>query len=218
MPREKARRRAKRVPATVRREQILDAAVSVFAQAGFREASTARIAEQLAVSEPTIFRHFATKRELYLATIDRSTDALLASWRKIAGRARSPMAAVFEIGRWHLTELGRDPGPLLLRFRSYAESSDPEVAKRVRGRFLETVVFIEALYTKARAAGEISPTTDVQALTWHFMSVGALMDVTEVLGLRSTFDLSALGGLMRQAEPASGKPKSPPLTGRGAGR
>ena len=51
------------------------------------------------VSEPTIFRHFPTKRALYLAAIDRSAEITMARWHEIAARCTSPLAALLEMGQ-----------------------------------------------------------------------------------------------------------------------
>jgi AcrR family transcriptional regulator len=53
-----------------RRQQILRVAVSVFSQRGFRGTTTKEIAQAAGVSEAIIFRHFATKEELYTAILD----------------------------------------------------------------------------------------------------------------------------------------------------
>lgn len=53
-----------------RREQILQTAVSLFAQKGFRGTTTKEIAKASGVSEAMVFRHFETKDALYDAILD----------------------------------------------------------------------------------------------------------------------------------------------------
>ena len=53
-----------------RRSQILSVAVSLFSQRGFRGTTTKEIAHAAGVSEAMVFRHFATKEELYAAILD----------------------------------------------------------------------------------------------------------------------------------------------------
>src|SRR3712207_6353975 len=53
-----------------RRSQILKVAVSLFSQKGFRGTTTKEIAQAAGVSEAMVFRHFATKQELYSAILD----------------------------------------------------------------------------------------------------------------------------------------------------
>jgi AcrR family transcriptional regulator len=53
-----------------RRLQILRVAVSLFSQRGFGGTTTKEIAQAAGVSEAMVFRHFATKQELYSAILD----------------------------------------------------------------------------------------------------------------------------------------------------
>src|SRR5258708_13703242 len=53
-----------------RKLQILRVAVSLFSQRGFGGTTTKEIAQAAGVSEAMVFRHFATKQELYSAILD----------------------------------------------------------------------------------------------------------------------------------------------------
>ena len=57
-----------------RREQILEVATGLFAQQGFQGTTTKVIAEKSGVTEALIFRHFASKEELYWAVIERKIN------------------------------------------------------------------------------------------------------------------------------------------------
>src|SRR5205807_1836166 len=58
-----------------RRLQILRVAMRIFSQRGFRGTTTKEIAMAAGVSEAMVFRHFATKEELYSAILDRKACA-----------------------------------------------------------------------------------------------------------------------------------------------
>jgi AcrR family transcriptional regulator len=58
-----------------RRLQILRVAVRLFSQHGFRGTTTKEIAQAAGVSEAMVFRHFATKEELYTAILDHKACA-----------------------------------------------------------------------------------------------------------------------------------------------
>jgi TetR/AcrR family transcriptional regulator len=60
---------APRMAAEDRREQIIEVAVRLFSQKGFRGATTREIATAAGVNEAIIFRHFSTKSDLYAAII-----------------------------------------------------------------------------------------------------------------------------------------------------
>jgi TetR/AcrR family transcriptional regulator len=53
-----------------RRRQLIDVAIDLFAQKGFGGTTTREIAAAAGVTEAVIFRHFATKQDLYQAILD----------------------------------------------------------------------------------------------------------------------------------------------------
>jgi AcrR family transcriptional regulator len=59
-----------RMAAEDRRHQILHVAVTLFSQRGFGGTTTKEIAQAAGVSEAMVFRHYATKQELYTAILD----------------------------------------------------------------------------------------------------------------------------------------------------
>ena len=63
-------RRCEREPEQ-RCQEILDAATELFAEQGYSDAGTQELADRLGVGKGTIFRHFPTKRDLFLAAVDR---------------------------------------------------------------------------------------------------------------------------------------------------
>jgi TetR/AcrR family transcriptional regulator len=60
----------KRMHGEDRRRQILEVAIDLFSKRGFGGTTTKQIAEAAGVSEAIIFRHFATKQDLYTAILD----------------------------------------------------------------------------------------------------------------------------------------------------
>lgn len=70
-----------------RRSQILRVAIKLFSQNGFRGTTTREIARAAGVSEAMVFRHFATKHELYHAILDH---------KACEGRAADPMEMIRE--------------------------------------------------------------------------------------------------------------------------
>ena len=63
-----------RLPAADRKEQIIAVATELFAKQGFQGTTTRQISERAGVTEALIFRHFASKEELYWAVIERKTS------------------------------------------------------------------------------------------------------------------------------------------------
>jgi AcrR family transcriptional regulator len=177
------RMRARRLPAEERRRQILDAAIAVFARQGYAGTGTADIARAAGIGEPTIYRYFPNKRELYVAAIREGADEIREEWEHIAETAPDPMTALQQIGIWYYAQMHKRPELLQLRSRSFLESGDTEVAEVVREQYRSIVRFVESLFQRARAAGQVSESVEPRTMTWLFMAVGALLDLTQMLDL-----------------------------------
>ncbi|MCI0663893.1 MAG: TetR/AcrR family transcriptional regulator [Acidobacteria bacterium] len=64
-----------RMTAQDRRQQIIDVALKLFSEKGFRGTTTKEIALAAGINEAIIFRHFATKSDLYAAIIDQKASS-----------------------------------------------------------------------------------------------------------------------------------------------
>jgi AcrR family transcriptional regulator len=88
-----------RMTGVARKMDIVRVAMRLFSQRGFRGTTTKEIAQAAGVSEAIIFRHFATKQELYAAILDHKACAGgLNDPHEIVAEAikRKDDAAVFE--------------------------------------------------------------------------------------------------------------------------
>ncbi|MFM9597624.1 TetR/AcrR family transcriptional regulator, partial [Streptomyces scabiei] len=58
-----------------RRAAIIEAAIELFSEKGFRGTTTRELAQAVGVSEPVLYQHFATKKELYIAILSEKAVA-----------------------------------------------------------------------------------------------------------------------------------------------
>src|SRR6202140_1933084 len=127
-----------RLTAPERREQILEAAVTVFAERGYEGASTDLIARMAGISQPYLFRLFGTKRELIIATVKRC----FADTESLFLRAASGLAgeeALAAMGEAYIDEIRRSPLRLPAQLQSYAACDDPAIRTVVAAGFGELV-------------------------------------------------------------------------------
>jgi AcrR family transcriptional regulator len=66
----------KRLPPAERRELILEAAGELFGERGYAHTSLDEIAAAAGVTKPILYRHFDSKKALYLALLERHRDDL----------------------------------------------------------------------------------------------------------------------------------------------
>src|SRR5579859_3078465 len=63
-----------RVPASERRDALIDSAVHEFARDGLHGTPVDRIARSVGVAQPYVFALFGSKRELFLAAVERGFE------------------------------------------------------------------------------------------------------------------------------------------------
>jgi AcrR family transcriptional regulator len=148
----------------VRREEILDAAVGVFAEHGLHGASTEEIAKRAGISQPYVFRLFGTKKELYLAVVTRCFRQTLELMQRAAEGKRGE-EALKAIGEAYKQQLESDRVYLRAQMQAYAASEDPEVGAVVRGGYGDLVAYVERV--SGLELAEIS----------RFFAYGMLMNV-----------------------------------------
>lgn len=124
-----------------RRETVLEAARAEFAVTGYHGTSTEAIAQRAGISQPYLFRLYGTKKELFLACIERGFSVTLEGFKEASEGLRGEKA-LEAMGRAYM-DLLADRKLLLAQMQSYAACDDPEVREAVRRGFRDLYSFVE---------------------------------------------------------------------------
>lgn len=81
-----------RLPASQRRALIVEAALCVFGEHGYRGASLDEIARRAGVTKPLLYRHFSSKADLYVGLLGEEMDDMLAVVADAVADADEPEA------------------------------------------------------------------------------------------------------------------------------
>lgn len=69
--------KTKRIPRAIREQQMLDSAIRVFADLGYRSASMDTIARDANISKPMLYLYYGSKEELFSACVARESGRLI---------------------------------------------------------------------------------------------------------------------------------------------
>jgi AcrR family transcriptional regulator len=116
-----------------RRDQVLDAAVFEFGEHGWHGARIEAIAGRAVISHPYLLRLFSSKRELFIAAMDRAFDRMENAFTDAVQQDDGdPILALGEAYRRLLCE---DPAALRLHMQALAVAGDPVVGEAVTHRY-----------------------------------------------------------------------------------
>ena len=168
-----------RLPAKERRTAVVETACRVFAKSSYRGSTTAQIARETGVTEPVLYRHFASKRELYLACLAAAWDQLRLLWDKALEREEDPAMWVATLGQTYLQGRAADRIILIdLWIQALTEAADDlEIRRGLREQVREVHSFVADVIRRAQEAGGIVPDRDADAEAWIFISLGLLSTI-----------------------------------------
>jgi AcrR family transcriptional regulator len=169
-----------RVSGEERRRQIIEAATTLFSRKGFRGTTTREIAGAVGVSEAMLFKHFATKEELYAAIIEAKAHVERLMDTVVEAAQRGNDAEVLRtLAREMITRTRTDPALMRLTLFSALEGhalSDMMFRSRVQ----QLDDFLSRYIARRIAAGAFRNVDPIQA-AWNFM--GMVVYHTQLLEL-----------------------------------
>jgi AcrR family transcriptional regulator len=171
---------AKRLPKEARRQAVLDTACRVFSRSSYRGATTAEIAREAGISEPILYRHFGSKRDLYLACLDQAWVEL----RAIAEEARAadPGGCLGAVASAYMASRSR-VRLIDLWIQGLAEAAQDAVIAQALKRQIRDVhsYFVEVIHD-GQERGNVHSDRDPVAEAWIFVASGLLATVDHRLG------------------------------------
>jgi AcrR family transcriptional regulator len=179
----------RRLTAEERREEIIRAALRVFTATSYAGATTAEIAREAGVTEPVLYRHFASKRDLWLACLD-------VAWAETRGGLQEKIASLTGgMGeRGGARSPWRSPRMPNLWLQGLTEAGEDTVVRRaIRRHMREVHHFVAGEIRRGQLAGTIPADRDANAEAWVFIAGGLLRSVADRLGgVLSAGDLEAI--------------------------
>ena len=171
-----------RLTAAERRQAVLDTACDVFARSSYRGATTADIARAAQITEPILYRHFGSKRDLYLACLEQA-------WRQFRAVGEETMEKNPEGCLGAIADAYMKPGAKArirlvdLWIQGLTEASDDAtIAKAVRRQVREVHDFFAEVIRRGQADGVVHPDRDPVAEAWIFVAGGLLVTIDHRLG------------------------------------
>jgi len=182
-----------RLPAAERRRDLIETAIRVFTEGSYRGTTTAEIARAAGISEPILYRHFASKRELYLAALDHVWSNARARWTDVLENASTVAECFAEMGRGHFSVKDCKFQLAELWVQALGEAAeDPELRKHLRKHMREVHDFIAGAIRRGQQEGSLNADRDAEAEAWVFLAGGVFGMVGRRVGLLGDDEVSRI--------------------------
>jgi len=187
---------SKRLTAEARRQAVLDTACRVFSRSSYRGATTAEIAREAGISEPILYRHFGSKRDLYLACLDEAWRSFRAICEDAI--AADPAKCLGAIADAYMAK-GKKIRVIDLWIQALNEASEDKViAAAVRKQIRDVHDFFADVIRDGQRRGVVHADRDPVAEAWIFVAGGLLATIDSRLGGLLGHDLLAVRAARRE--------------------
>ncbi len=157
------------------RRSILDSALEVFAQSGYRSGSLRNVADRVGMSEAGLLHHFPSKSALLAAVLERRDEQTQEQFDFQPSHGRGLLRSLIELADYNAST----PGVVELFCTLSAEATSPEhpAHQYFADRYEYTTRMIRGAFEELQAVGELNPGVDPRVAA---KGVVAMMDGLQI--------------------------------------
>jgi AcrR family transcriptional regulator len=141
--------------------------MDLFARQGYARATTAELAKAAGVTEPIIYRHFSSKRDLFIALIERTARDTLRHWEQVLSSATDPAQRMKRlIGD---NPMVRDDGraPYRVFLQAITEVNDPDIRQAVSDHISNLHAFLAREVKRAQDDRKLTKVFSAELVAWR---------------------------------------------------
>lgn len=154
-----------------RHQDILGAAIVLFNEKGFKAATTAAIAKQAGISEPTMYKHFNNKKDLFISCFQSIIGTILSKNKKIFKKHKDNELEYFRgISKVYYDFVSNNPDKSMFLVHMLSYQKDPEFRRIYLDIIEKHNGHLESMIQSAKNKGKIKSTLDISFLSAMFAS------------------------------------------------
>ena len=160
---------APRLRKAERKRQLLATAKQLFVTHGYTATTTEKIAQAAGVSEPVLYRHFESKKALFLEVLQEVREATLNRWRAETANLTDPLAKLHAIADMYLGTTREHAVEFRIMHHTLMETEDDEVLASLRSFYLDSEALLAEIITEGQQAGVFRRELDPRVGAWELI-------------------------------------------------
>lgn len=158
-----------RLSSETRQAEIVAATLALVATHSPAAITTSDIAQAVHLTQGAVFKHFASKDEIWLAVMGWVEENLLATLRLAEQQAATPLAALDGIFHAHIGFVASHPGVPRLIFNELQQPADSAIKQKVRGLLQAYKKMLVRLLKQAMVRRDVAADLDTDAAAALFL-------------------------------------------------
>jgi AcrR family transcriptional regulator len=175
---------AARLSKAERKQQVLAHAKHLFGALGYLHTTTEKIAAAVGVSEPVLYRHFKSKKALFVELLQEIRAATITRWKAETAALTDPPAKLHAIADLYLGSTRECALEFRVLHRTLVECADDEEIRTVlRDFYLESETILADIIAEGQQSGVFRRSLDPRVGAWEIIRTGMGHTMTEPLGV-----------------------------------
>jgi AcrR family transcriptional regulator len=167
--REDGSQKAGRMRKADRKRQLLAHAKQLFLSHGYQNTTTEKIAAAAGVTEPVLYRHFDSKKALFLEVLQEIRAATLQRWNDSRVQIADPLAKLHAIADLYLGSALEHADEFRIMHRALLECDDAEIAACLRSFYLDSEALLAQIIAEGQQTGVFRRDLDARIGAWELI-------------------------------------------------
>jgi AcrR family transcriptional regulator len=152
-----------------RKRQLLAHAKQLFVTLGWKHTTTEKIAEAAGVSEPVLYRHFESKKALFLEVLQEVRTATINRWSTETAHLTDPLTKLHAIADIYLGTTRERALEFRIMHRTLVECDEPEIVAFLRTFYLDSEALLAQVISDGQHTGVFRRQLDPRVGAWELI-------------------------------------------------
>jgi AcrR family transcriptional regulator len=166
-----------------RKRQLLHHAKQLFLTHGYQNTTTEKIAAAAGVTEPVLYRHFESKKALFLEVLQEIRQATVNRWNAGTQSVADPPAKLHAIVDMYLGSTREHAVEFRIMHRALLDCDDPEIASCLRAFYLDSETLLAQVIAEGQQSGVFRRNLDPRVGAWELIRTALGYTLTLPLGI-----------------------------------
>jgi len=166
-----------------RKRQLLSQAKQLFVTLGYHGTTTKEIAEDAGITEPVLYRHFESKKALFLEVLQEIREATLNRWHAETASLDDPLARLHAIVDMYLGSTRAHAVEFRIMHRTLVECDDEEILALLRAFYLDSEALLARVISAGQQTGVFRRSLDPRVGAWELIRTALGYTLTLPLGV-----------------------------------
>ncbi len=166
-----------------RKRQLMEHAKHLFVTLGYQHTTTEKIAQAAGVTEPVLYRHFKSKKALFIEVLDDIRMATIHRWQSEAAPIKDPAQRLDAIVDLFLGAQKEHADDFHIMHRSLVETDDADIARTLRIFYLDSEMMLAQVIREGQETGAFRKELDPRVGAWELIRTAIGYTLTLPLGI-----------------------------------